>query len=322
MSDPKQRPDYRVGNRNPLARTRGGRSIDDTPLPLESDAESEATTQANPAARPRIWARRPLLGWILALVGALGLLALLVALWATGGLRQAAPQQAAAPTRGALLSTAPAIEGSQAVLGGARTQADQAAPTTEIPGVGAAPGPPPAVAAGFKDYYDTHGGLNILGNPLSEPITVNGREIQWFERARIERWPEFAGSAYELQLGRLGAEYTAGRQFSTQQFFVSRPDMRFFAETGHALGGAFLTFWSQNGGLDVFGLPISEEFDEVLPDGKTYRVQYFERARLELHTEAAGTPYEVQAGLLGTALYRNESRPETIQPVPTAVPLP
>ncbi|NTW98125.1 MAG: hypothetical protein HGB28_06190, partial [Oscillochloris sp.] len=96
----------------------------------------------------------------------------------------------------------------------------------------------------------------------------------------------------------------------------------FFAETGHSLGGAFLTFWAQNGGIDVFGLPISEEFDEVLPDGRTYRAQYFERARLELHPEAGGSPYEVQSGLLGAALYRNDSRPNTIQPVPTAVPLP
>jgi len=34
-------------------------------------------------------------------------------------------------------------------------------------------------------------------------------------------------------------------------------------------------------------------------DGKEYTVQYFERARFEFHPEAAGTPYEVQLGLLG-----------------------
>ncbi|NNJ11902.1 hypothetical protein EKD04_016335 [Chloroflexales bacterium ZM16-3] len=325
MSGSKQRPDYRVGNRNPITRTGGnGRSIDDTPLPLESDSPgdgSESPTGANPARRTRLPISGPLLGWVLALVGALGLLALMVVLWATGGLRPA-QQEAAAPARGPLLSTVPTEEGSQVLLGEALPADLQAAPTAEIPAVGEAPGPPPAVAPGFQAYYDTHGGLRVLGRPISALMTVSGREIQWFERARIERWPEFAGTSYEIQLARLGVEYTSGRQFAPQQFFASQPDLRFFAETGHAVGGAFLAFWTQNGGLDVFGLPISEAFDEVLPDGNAYRVQYFERARMELHPEAAGTPYEVQAGLLGTALYQNERRPDTIQPVPTAVPLP
>lgn len=60
----------------------------------------------------------------------------------------------------------------------------------------------------------------------------------------------------------------------------------------------------------------------MLADGFAYRVQYFERARLEYHPQYAGTPYEVQLGLLGTALLRNEARPDTVQPVPTRVPLP
>ena len=39
---------------------------------------------------------------------------------------------------------------------------------------------------------------------------------------------------------------------------------------------------------------------EVNPaDGKTYTVQYFERARFEYHPEHKGTPFEVQLGLLG-----------------------
>jgi len=321
MSGSKQRPDYRVGNRNPIIRSGSGGPAGGAPSPDPDGAESP--TQPNPSRRPRTWLRRPLIGWILALVGAIGLLTLLVVLWLTGGLRPAATQQAVSPDHGPLLSTAPTAEGSQVLLGEALPPSDaRAAPSAEIPAVGAAPGPPPAVDAGFQSYYDTHGGLSVLGSPISELMTVNGRQIQWFERARVERWPEFAGTSYEIQLGRLGAEYTSGRQFAPQQFFVSQPDLRFFPETGHAVGGAFLPFWEQNGAVQVLGLPISEAFDEVLPDGKTYRVQYFERARLELHPAASGTPYEVQIGLLGTALYQNERRPDTIQPVPTAVPLP
>jgi hypothetical protein len=66
-----------------------------------------------------------------------------------------------------------------------------------------------------------------------------------------------------------------------------------FPETGHSVGGEFLTFWQQHGGLATFGYPITEAFEE---DGRT--VQYFERQRFELHPENAA-PYNVLLGLLG-----------------------
>jgi len=51
------------------------------------------------------------------------------------------------------------------------------------------------------------------------------------------------------------------------------------------LSGSFLNYWQANGGLAQFGYPISEEFSERLEDGKSYVVQYFERARFEHHPE-------------------------------------
>ena len=61
-----------------------------------------------------------------------------------------------------------------------------------------------------------------------------------------------------------------------------------------------MKFWQANGGLAVFGYPLSEEFHETSPiDGKVYTVQYFERNRFEYHPEFAGTPNEVLLGLLG-----------------------
>ena len=82
---------------------------------------------------------------------------------------------------------------------------------------------------------------------------------------------------------------------------TAEPDPRaFFPTTGHTLGGVFGAFWRDNGQLALFGYPISEEFYEVNAiDGRTYLVQYFERARFELHPELAGTAYEVQLGHLG-----------------------
>ncbi len=63
--------------------------------------------------------------------------------------------------------------------------------------------------------------------------------------------------------------------------------------------GRFAEYWQKNGGLAVFGYPITEARDEVNADtGETYRTQYFERQRFELHTENKA-PYDVLMGRLG-----------------------
>ena len=71
----------------------------------------------------------------------------------------------------------------------------------------------------------------------------------------------------------------------------------YFEETGHNVRHGFLKYFNARGGLNAFGLPLTEEFVER---GRT--VQYFERARFEYHPELAGTPYETQLGLLNDAL--------------------
>ncbi len=79
----------------------------------------------------------------------------------------------------------------------------------------------------------------------------------------------------------------------------------FFAPTGHTLGGSFKTYWDSHGGLEQFGYPITEEYQEVsATDGKTYTTQYFERARFEYHPENAGTGHEVLQGLLGREMLK------------------
>jgi hypothetical protein len=78
-------------------------------------------------------------------------------------------------------------------------------------------------------------------------------------------------------------------------------DTLYFPETGHNLFGGFRVYWERNGGLQVFGYPITEEFSAPSSDGKTYVQQYFERARLEWHPENA-PPNDLQVGLMGTWL--------------------
>ncbi|GIV96932.1 MAG: peptidase S8 [Herpetosiphonaceae bacterium] len=84
------------------------------------------------------------------------------------------------------------------------------------------------------------------------------------------------------------------------------PSIAYFPETGHTLRGAFKSFWEQNGGLEVFGFPISEEFSEQTAEG-TYIVQYFERERFEYHPENA-PPYHVLLGRLGDTVLLDQGR--------------
>src|SRR5205823_11476062 len=78
---------------------------------------------------------------------------------------------------------------------------------------------------------------------------------------------------------------------------------RKFPQTGKTVSGIFLTYWDNHGGLAQQGYPISEQLQEVSDtDGKTYTMQYFQRAVFEMHPENAA-PYNVLLSLLGTFFY-------------------
>ncbi len=135
----------------------------------------------------------------------------------------------------------------------------------------------------FLDYWNAHGGLAINGFPLSderqEKIGDTTYWVQWFERVRMEYHPEYAGTPSEVLLGQFGrAIHPADPPVAPMAVG------RFFPETGHNVPPDFLAYWTQNGGLPQFGYPLSEVFNETL-EGKSYEVQYFERARFERHPE-------------------------------------
>ncbi len=74
---------------------------------------------------------------------------------------------------------------------------------------------------------------------------------------------------------------------------------RCFEQTGFCISGRFREYWEQNGGVPVFGYPITAPRDEINRDtGQSYPTQWFERNRFELHTENAA-PYDVLLGRLG-----------------------
>lgn len=74
---------------------------------------------------------------------------------------------------------------------------------------------------------------------------------------------------------------------------------RCFPETGFCIAGRFRAYWEQQGGLAVFGFPVSAPRDEVnRENGRSYLTQWFERVRFEAHPENA-PPYDVLLGRIG-----------------------
>lgn len=84
------------------------------------------------------------------------------------------------------------------------------------------------------------------------------------------------------------------RADSNDRFLVPS---RYFEETGHNVGGPFLAFYETHGGERIFGLPLTEVFEE-----QGVQVQYFEHMRLEM---IANQIDQVTITPLGTWLARN-----------------
>jgi hypothetical protein len=187
------------------------------------------------------------------------------------------------------------------------------------------------VRGSFLAYWYSNGGLAQQGLPLTDEFEEtnpsNGKtyRVQYFERARFEAHPENA-APYNVLLGLLGTEQfgTKYPQGGPARAGACASGEQEFAQTGHCVGPRFNEYWKANGGLAQQGLPLSEEFAEVNPsDGKTYSVQYFERARFEYHPENAA-PYNVLLGLLGGEQYKAKyggGTPQT-SPVPSSKPSP
>lgn len=208
-----------------------------------------------------------------------------------------------------------------------------------------APAAPPAraqtdercfAATGFcisgviREYWERNGGLPVFGLPLGpQQATVGAdgvtRQAQWFERHRLEIHPENA-PPYNVLLGRVGVDALAaqGRDWQTfPPFDENQADAercRFFQETRRQVCDAFLTAFRAYGlnfpntpgitfeeSLALFGLPISDPMTETI-EGKELTVQWFERARFELHPENE-PPFNVLFGRLGAELGGGAAEP-------------
>jgi lipoprotein-anchoring transpeptidase ErfK/SrfK len=153
---------------------------------------------------------------------------------------------------------------------------------------------------GFLGHWGASNGPLTLGPPITEPLVEGGLTVQYFERGRLGLHPEYGGAVLR---GRLGAEYAEAlwRSFAPPAAMdAEQAGARLFVETGHAVSGPLLSFWEANGGLEVFGLPLSAPAWEYV-GARVAQVQYFERARLE-HYAGADPAAAVQIGALGRDL--------------------
>jgi hypothetical protein len=147
----------------------------------------------------------------------------------------------------------------------------------------------------FLNYWLMNGGLTLYGYPVTEETQIDGVPVQYFQRSRFEYHAD-SRRPWNVELTAVGSLVTQGRNFEAGSPESAGDGKTYFAQTGHMLGGTFASYWSNRGGVSIFGYPISEEIQE---NGMT--VQYFERARFEL-----GSRGRVQLGQLGVELLNKQ----------------
>lgn len=165
---------------------------------------------------------------------------------------------------------------------------------------GAAPAIADCVEGRLASFWQANGGLPVFGYPLGpqrgEQVEGRSLQAQPFERNRLELHPK-AAPPYDVQLGRLGARRSRARAAMGQLRQGRSPRRTISPPPARAIAPAFWPFWSSHGaGLDgqrgtsfaeslaLFGMPLSPLQTELIEGGE-YQVQWFERARFELHPE-------------------------------------
>jgi hypothetical protein len=180
----------------------------------------------------------------------------------------------------------------------------------------------------FHDYWAATGGLARHGYPLTgerRETLEDGAEhtVQYFERSRLELHPEHS-PPYDVLLGQFGRRILATVGDAPTAPVAPLPGQVYFEATGHNVAPDFAAYWTANGGLAGFGLPLTEEFDEFIQtgapgEGRVFRVQYFERARFERHPENA-PPYDILLGQFGRRILEEQRHPPTPPGVRAIVP--
>jgi hypothetical protein len=160
----------------------------------------------------------------------------------------------------------------------------------------------------FFEFFNRYGGVESLGYPLSEPMVIDGWQVQYFENGRLEYHPENE-PAYRVTVGWLGDILHRRRPPLPAPAIPARHNARsrYYAQTGHTLSGTFLAYFDGHGGSVRFGLPISEPF---IWEGAL--VQDFQSARLIWSPEAPGMVRLEKTGQLHLEIIKATIRSQTL----------
>jgi hypothetical protein len=133
-------------------------------------------------------------------------------------------------------------------------------------------------AAGVIETFSNANGQFSTTTQIPQPLTNNALGVSY----RAEIAPDGGFSNYRC------FAFPAGQM------------ARYFPETDHELDGRFFQYWQQNGGLAVFGYPLTAERVE-----NSRVVQYLERTRLE-YAPSNPPPYDVLLGRIGAEVMEQE----------------
>ena len=163
----------------------------------------------------------------------------------------------------------------------------------------------------FAEYFDSHGGLALLGYPITDAFTdPNGILVQYLQNARIEYVFDLAAGRMAPTLALLGEQMGGGELKLRPPTFPMniRPGCHFYDASGHWVCHQFLEFFESHGGPALFGYPISEEKVE-----NRRRVQYFQGFRLDWYPEAP-LGRQIKVAPLGYLHFRAEGlNPDLLQ---------
>lgn len=150
----------------------------------------------------------------------------------------------------------------------------------------------------------------VFGFPLTDAYEDPTTRvlIQYFQRARFEFHPDKPPEV-AVQLTPLGQYlYEPGAELTT---LSNATACRTYSETGYQVCYTFLEFFNENGGVALFGYPISN-FE--IHDGRI--MQYFQRARFEWMPERPAGE-RVRISSLGSLYFEvRKENPARKDPVP------
>jgi hypothetical protein len=155
----------------------------------------------------------------------------------------------------------------------------------------------------FYDFYwSAENPILVYGYPITDVTTdINtGRLVQYFQRA-VFVLDNQTPSDIHIQLAPIGEYlYEPGESVSVAG---KSTNCQNFSETGFQVCYAFLDFFRENGGVEQFGLPISNfeyKYGRI--------VQYFQNARFEWYPELP-SKHRVKLADLGSEFFYTVGEP-------------